>query len=165
MYSFRISEGICSLINSLAAAAFFILFFRPNDLFSVSFQLSFAAVLSIMLFYSYFRRLLPIQGTKWYFNILVDIRDIIAVSLSVQMITLHITLYYFHQTCNYFLLTNLAVIPLATLITLFAFATLTIGWIPGVGEILAYPLHWLTWCLNHYTLFIESLPGAYSVLP
>jgi len=152
-------------LNTLAAAAFLILFFRPNDLFSVSFQLSFAAVLSIMLFYLSFRQLMPVQGTKWYFNILVDLRDIIAVSLSVQIITLPITLYYFHQTCNYFFLTNLAVIPLATLITILAFATLTIGWIPCIGEILAYPLHWLTWCLNHYTAFIESLPGAYSTLP
>ena len=42
--------------NSIAAAAFLILAFRPNDLFSVSFQLSFAAIVSIRLFYPYFKR-------------------------------------------------------------------------------------------------------------
>lgn len=152
-------------LNGIAAAAFLILAFRPNDLFSVSFQLSFAAIVSIRLFYPYFKRLLPIPIKKWYGNILVDIRDTIAVSLAVQIGTLPLTLYYFHQTCNYFILTNIVVIPLAALITIFAFATLTIGWIPAIGTILAYPLKWLTWALNHYTAFIESLPGAYSVLP
>ena len=152
-------------VNSLAAAAFLILAFRPNDLFSVSFQLSFAAVLAIICLEPFFRRLLPVPRTGWYVSTLKYFRGIISASLAVQIATLPLTLYYFHQTCNYFILTNLVVIPLAFFITIFAFATLTIGWIPAIGTILAYPLKWLTWALNHYTAFIESLPGAYSVLP
>ena len=152
-------------LNIIAAAAFIILILRPNDLFSVSFQLSFAAIISIIFFYRYFKRLIPVPINAWYGNILVDLRDTLAVSLAVQIGTLPITLYYFHQICNYFILTNIVVIPLASIITLFAFATLTIGWIPFVGPLLAYPLNGLTWALNHYTAFIESLPGAYSVLP
>ena len=39
---------------------------------------------------------------------------------------------------------------------------LTIGWIPFVGTVLAFPLKWLVWALNYYTAFIESLPGAFA---
>jgi len=185
-------------INGLAAAAFIILILRPNDLFSVSFQLSFAAVLSIILLEPLFSHLIPQKifssalknSEPWYIdtfsnkdffeNIIFPISNtaanfldklfryiggIITASIAVQIGTLPITLYYFHQTCNYFILTNIVVIPLAFCITLLAFATLTIGWIPFFGEWLAYPLNWFTWALNHYTAFIESLPGAYSVLP
>lgn len=152
-------------LNIIAAAAFLILVFRPNDLFSVSFQLSFAAVLTIIYLEPFFRSLIPLPHKGWYVYPLNYIRGLITVSLAAQIGTLPFTLYYFHQTCNYFLLTNVVVIFLAFMITIFAFATLTIGWIPVIGIILSYPLKWLTWALNHYTAFIESLPGAYSVLP
>ena len=151
-------------INIIAAAAFLILAFRPNDLFSVSFQLSFVAVISMMLFVPLFKSIIPLPNRGWRTKPLRDAREIIACSLAVQVGTLPITLYYFHQTCNYFLLTNIVVIPFAFIITVLAFATLTIGWIPFVGTILAWPLKWLTWGLNYYTTFIESLPGAYSVI-
>ena len=122
----------------------------------MSFQLSFAAVIAIIYLTPLFNKLMP--------HVPRFLSGLISASLAAQIGTLPITLYYFHQVCNYFILTNIVVIPLAFGITILAFATLTIGWIPGVGELLAYPLHWLTWCLNHYTALIESLPGAYSTL-
>lgn len=151
-------------LNTLAAAAFLILAFRPNDLFSVSFQLSFAAVLAILCLEPLFRTLIPLPSHGWCVAPLRYIRGLITVSLAAQIGTLPFTLYYFGQTCNYFLLTNIVVIPLAFCITVLALATLTIGWIPYVGIGLAYPLKWLTWALNHYTSFIENLPGAVSAL-
>ena len=151
-------------LNTIAAAAFIILCLNPNDLFSVSFQLSFAAVLAIIYLEPFFRSLIPIPRTGIMVSPLRYVRGLITVSLAAQLGTLPITLYYFHQICNYFLLTNLIVIPLAFAITITALATLTIGWIPSLGIILAPALKWLTWILNQYTAFIESLPGAYSVL-
>ena len=152
-------------LNIIAAAAFIILILRPNDLFSVSFQLSFAAIISLLIFIPLFQSLIPNFDKNWHIKPVHSTCQIIAASLAIQVGTLPITLYYFHQTCNYFILTNIVVIPLAFGITLLALATLTIGWIPFVGPLLAYPLNGLTWALNHYTAFIESLPGAYSVLP
>jgi len=165
-------------LNTVAAAAFFILVFRPNDLFSVSFQLSFAAVLSIIILVKPFNRLLPLPLTshrflRWTTQYL---RDLVTVSLAAQIGTLPLTLYYFGQTCNYFILTNLVVIPLAFILTVTACATLTLGWIPlpaalaatgfsSIGTLLAYPLQALAWSLNHYTAWIENLPGAIFTLP
>ena len=154
-------------LNTVAAAAFLILAFRPNDLFSVSFQLSFAAVTAILILEPPLRKLLPIP--KGVHPVLRDtlsyIRGLLTVSVAAQVGTLPLMLYYFGQTCNAFILTNIVVIPLAFCITVLAFATLTIGWIPYVGIVLAIPLEWLTWALNHYTGWIEHLPHAVAVFP
>ena len=154
-------------LNTLAAAAFLILAFRPNDLFSVSFQLSFAAVTAILILEPPLCKLLPIPTGLNHFvrDTLSYVRGLFTVSVAAQIGTLPLTLYYFGQTCNAFILTNMVVIPLAFCITVLAFATLTIGWIPFVGITLAFPLEWLTWALNHYTGWIEHLPHAVAVFP
>ncbi|MCQ2346071.1 MAG: ComEC family competence protein [Paludibacteraceae bacterium] len=158
--------------NTLAAAAFFILLFRPLDLFSVSFQLSFAAVLSIVLFYPFFFRLLPPPmpdrydpPVRQFAQILAYFYGCIMVSLAAQIGTMPFTFYYFGQFSNYFLLTNIVVLPLAFLIMLFTLLVLTIGWLPGVGEFLACPLRWLVDGLDAYVFWIESLPGSVFRLP
>ncbi len=81
-----------TLINSLLATAFFILLFRPFWLFDVGFQLSFLSVLSIFIFYK------PIS--KWWQpqnKILNYLWQIIALSISVQILLTPIVIYYFHQ--------------------------------------------------------------------
>ena len=153
-------------LNTVAAAAFFILVFRPNDLFAVSFQLSFAAVTAILLLVPPLTRLCPTPKFAWkplcwfvrYF------RDLVIVSLAAQIGTLPLTLLYFGQTSNYFMFTNLVVIPLAWLLTITALVALTIGWLP-FAAVLAYPLQWGTYALNHFTAWLESLPGAVWTLP
>ncbi len=86
------------------------------------------------------------------------------VSIAAQLGTLPFTLYYFRQCSNYFLLTNLVVIGLATLITMASFALLTIGWIPGVGEIIGFVIQWGVWLLNGIVGGIEGLPGAVTYI-
>ena len=149
-------------LNTVFAAAFFILIFRPMDLFSVSFQLSFAAVIAILIFVPVLNALIPIPyyWPKPIEKPLLYIRDLITVSLAAQAGTMPFTLYYYGQFSTYFLLTNLVVIPLAFVIIGLSIATLTIGAIPYVGEGLAYLLNTAVWCLNHYTAWIESLPFA-----
>lgn len=148
--------------NTLFTTAFFILCFRPNDLFSVSFQLSFAAVFAIVFCANYLPAItLPktIAHTLWR-KVFLYFLGIIVVSFVAQLGVMPITLYYFGQTSNYFLLTNLLVIPLVWLIVMGAFILLTIGWIPGVGEMIAYPLKWLVQLLYDYVSWIENLSGA-----
>ena len=51
-------------INTLAAAAWIILVLFPADLFSVSFQLSFAAVWGILVLEPYLRNIVPMPKTQ-----------------------------------------------------------------------------------------------------
>ncbi len=152
--------------NLLAATAFIVLVVRPTDLFSVSFQLSFAAVAAILLFYPLFSRLFP---TAWIPNRVLRriaryVAGILAVSLAAQLGTLPLTMYYFGQCSNYFLLTNLLVIPLAWLVVVGAVVLLPMGAIPVVGGWVAKGVSGLVWLLNHSVGWVEALPGSASVL-
>lgn len=98
-------------VNFLFASAFFLLLFQPHLLFEVGFQLSYAAVLSILLFFKSIR--------NWYFpknRITKFFWEIMCLSLSAQIFTFPIAIYYFHQLPLLFLITNLVAIPLVTLI-------------------------------------------------
>jgi len=76
---------------------FFMLLVNPNFLFDVSFQLSYAAVLSIVFFQHPISNLFPTQNKA-----LLWLRDLLAVSVAAQLGTVPFTLYYFHQFPNYF---------------------------------------------------------------
>ncbi|MCQ2346303.1 MAG: ComEC family competence protein [Paludibacteraceae bacterium] len=149
-------------LNTVMAAAFLILAFRPNDLFSVSFQLSFAAVVAIVLGLEWLPKIhlsQRMRASKWH-KPLIYVWEVVVVSLLAQLGTMPLCLYYFGQTSNWFLLTNLVVIPLAWLIVVVAVVLLTIGWIPQVGILIAYVESWLVKGLNGYVTWVEQLPGA-----
>ena len=144
-------------LNTIAAAAVLILLVRPSDLWSVSFQLSFSATAAIVALVSSFR---PDDATVLRKSkILRYILGIIVVSLAAQFGTLPITMYYFGQISNYFLLTNLIVLPLATLLVPCGLLTIVLGgscagvWIGKITQGLA-------WTMNHAAGWIEHLPGS-----
>ena len=77
----------------------------------VGFQLSYLAVLGIVYLQPKIYTLY--KSNNW---ILEKTWAITAVSISAQIATFPLGMYYFHQFPNYFLLSNLFVIPLATFI-------------------------------------------------
>ena len=100
-----------SIYNSLALSAFVLLFYNPNFLFSVGFQLSYIAVLGIVYIYPLIHN--TITFDNWLFE---KMWAITCLSIAAQMATFPLTLYYFHQFPVYFLISNLLVIPAAFLI-------------------------------------------------
>jgi len=98
-------------LNTLCASAFFLLLFDSSLLFNIGFQLSYLAVLGILIFDKPIRHLFFIRN-KW----LRKGWELIAVSLAAQLTTTPISLYYFHQFPTYFLAANIVLVPLSTLI-------------------------------------------------
>ena len=109
---------ICRHINTyniLFASAFFLLAFSPALIADVSFQLSFTAVIGILLYYPILYRFLHFR------NFLADsVWKLFSVSCAAQLSTFPLTLYYFHQFPVYFWLTNLFVVPLVSVIIVVA---------------------------------------------
>ena len=98
-------------INAIAASAFFLLVYDPFLLWDIGFQLSYTAVLGIVLFSGYIER--------WFFfknKLLRLVWQVNAVTLSAQVLTLPIVLFQFHQFPNLFLFTNFLVVPLSGII-------------------------------------------------
>ena len=138
--------------NPILSAAVIVLIINPLALWSVSFQLSFAAVVSIMLVGKKLQEKVILRGKLWQY-----IGGLLIVSVAAQVGTLPLTLYYFGQTSNYFALTNLFVIPLAFVLLLLGISTLSLSWCV-VGEWLGIASKWCTWLLREGVEWIENLP-------
>jgi competence protein ComEC len=121
-------------------------------LWSVSFQLSFAAVLGIMMVAQWMQ-----QHTRLYSGWSKYIGGLVMVSMGAQLATMPLTLYYFGQMSNYFILTNLIVIPMAFVVLLLGFGTLAFSWCV-VGEWLGIAAKWSTWLMRQAVEWIEALP-------
>ena len=139
-------------VNILAFAAIVMLLLNPKSLFDAGFQMSFMAVLAILLFY-------PLFESVWSQPFLFDHRifkwlwTMLAVSCAAQIGVAPLIAYYFGRFSNYFLLTNLVVVPAATLIL---YLSLLVLLIPS----LAYLLIYIVEALNHLLSWIATLPGA-----
>ncbi|MCK5776729.1 MAG: ComEC/Rec2 family competence protein, partial [Bacteroidales bacterium] len=165
MFSFITLGGILnrrtSTYNSLAASAFVLLISNPYLLFHIGFQLSYMAVLSILFIQPYLSKLVD---SKWLF--LRKSRDLIAVSIAAQLGTFPLAIYYFHQFPNYFILTNLLVIPLSFIILIGGFANIFVYLIGSgssyIGIVLTKGLYGSLWFLNHALAVINKLPLAVS---
>ena len=142
-----------STYNTLAVAAFFSLLLSPNDLFSIGFQLSYAAVLSIVYFGTLIQNLFhpetPIGSYLW---------GIIAVSVAVQIGTMPLTLYYFGIIPTYSLLTNIVVIPLSFVILTLTILVVATHWIPFISNAIAAMLNFFTTYLQDAIADINSFP-------
>ena len=147
-------ERYTSRWNPLFAAAVIILMINPLALWSVSFQLSFAAVVGIMLVGNRMQRVVVLRG-----RVLQYIGGLLMISIAAQVGTIPLTMYYFGQTSNYFALTNLLVIPMAFVVLLLGFSTLVMSWCV-VGEWFGIATKWCTWLLREAVEWVENLPGS-----
>ena len=138
--------------NPLFSAAVIILIINPLALWSVSFQLSFAAVAGIMLIGQKMQRSISFKG-----RMLQYVGGLMLVSVAAQIATMPLTMHYFGQTSNYFALTNLVVIPMAGVLLVLGFGTLAMSWCV-IGEWLGVATKWCTWLLREVVEWIEGLP-------
>ncbi len=142
-----------SIYNSLAASAFILLCYNPYWLWDVGFQLSYAAVLSIVIFMK------PIYNWFYIKNKALDfIWKLNAVSIAAQLLTTPFSIYHFHQFPNYFLLTNFIAVPLSSMIVLGEIFLCAISFIPFLAALSGKVLSWLIWLMNSHIERIESLP-------
>lgn len=143
--------------NTLAASAFILLVLNPGMLYDLGFQLSYAAVAGIVTFQPPIHQLfIPSNKFTGY------VWGLISVSIAAQLITVPISVYYFHQFPNYFLLANLVAIPLAGVLIYSGVLFIFLSFIPFLGKISATLLVTQVKILNFSVAFVEGLPGAVS---
>ncbi|MDR1880750.1 MAG: ComEC/Rec2 family competence protein [Tannerellaceae bacterium] len=141
--------------NTLAASAFGMLVYDPFYLFDIGFQLSYIAVAFILFLQPRIEQLIevknPLLATPWKW---------LTVTLSAQTGVALLCLYYFGQASTLFLLTNL---PLTLLATLLIPLTLLWALLPeglyGMAY-LQYGIERLTHCMVWFVDQFSRLPGA-----
>src|SRR5881409_3216665 len=149
------------VFNSLAAAAFFLLCWDPNELFSTGFQLSFAVVGAIVLFadpfFGFLQRwvagdpFLPrslLRGPRrWLHSGYEWLCQGVSVSLAAWIGSLPLILWYFHLVTPISLFANLVVVPIAFFVLAIALLSL----------LSAPPLPWLGVIFNNANWFLAKL--------
>lgn len=145
-----------AIYNALAISAFLILLVKPNAVFDIGFQLSYVAVLSIVLFQPFYK--------KFYFSenkVAVYFMDTILVSLAAQIGVLPLSLYYFNQLPLLFLLANLVIIPLSSLVLIVGIVILPLNFIlPSVAVFLGKILEFSIQFMNEYIHWIAQFKSG-----
>lgn len=140
-----------NIFNSLSLSAFVLLIYNPNFLFSVGFQLSYIAVGGIVYLFPLIYDLIKCDS-----KVLDQIWSISAVSISAQIATFPLTVYYFHQFPTYFLISNLIVIPAAFIIMSIGIALLASP-LFFVSDFLGFILELLINWLNSFVFYIQAM--------
>ncbi len=158
----RLLQRDSSPVNSLAFAAIVMLIFSPHQLFDVSFQLSFAAVLSILLLAPSMQRLLRVNdfGAAYRY-----IMNLVILSLAAQVGTVPFVWYYFGLFPLYFILTNIVIVPLAFVLVSLAPLLWTLVPLPMLQQVAAVPVRLVVGFMNDCVSAIADLPGATLQLP
>lgn len=142
-------------VDVLAGAGIIILWLSPSSLFDLGFQLSFSAVLGIVLGYPLFRGLVSSSN-----RILGWVLKLLVVSFCAQLATLPIVLWRFGTLPLLALLTNIIAIPLAAFL---APLSLVVGLLP-IGCSLSNLLGGLLGILASWLLYLSEQIAALSLV-
>jgi competence protein ComEC len=146
-----------SIYNNLAISAFVLLCFNPAWLFDVGFQLSYLAILSLVVFYE------PIYNWVFVSNKCFNsFWKLIAGTIAAQILTFPLCIYYFHQFPIIFLITNIIAVPITTLIIFAEIILLFISFVTPLasflGKCISASIYWLN------EIVIKMSQWAFSVI-
>lgn len=168
----RILDRDVSMYNVLSVSCLLLLIYDPYYIADVGFQLSYIAVVGIVYLYPMihdiwampsfiFRK--PFGFVSHAFNYSFDfVWGLICVSIAAQLATFPVSLYYFHTFPNFFLLSNLLVIPLSNFVLISGMALFMAGWCHPLLHYIGWVFNHLLIALNGVVFWVDSLPFALS---
>ncbi len=141
--------------NVVCMSAFGLLLLDPYLVYNVGFQLSYAAVGGIVLWYRDLYNLIEFKNkfADWIWSLT-------CVSIVASVATFPLCIYYFNQFPNYFLLSNYLVIPISNMVIYSAIAVAFFSPIDFLAFWLTKLLYYFVWLLNHSVMFIKHLPNS-----
>ncbi|MDR2010540.1 MAG: ComEC family competence protein [Bacteroidales bacterium] len=144
-------------LNSVAVSAFILLVINPLNIVDIGFQLSYLAVIGIILIQPRIYALFDVKNKflKWFWSLTT-------VSIAAQLFTAPLCVYYFNQFSNYFLLTNYILIPVSTVAIWLCIITFVFSGVTFLGLFFADILVFIVKFMNMSVTFIESLPFSVS---
>lgn len=145
-------------VNGLFFTGFVLLLINPFFIYDIGFQLSFLAMIGIFWFYK------PI--VKWWFidnKWLRKVWEGTAVGLAAQILTVPLTLYYFHQFPNYFILTNIGLMLSTGIILGLGMFVFAFSWLKFLGKFSVYLLMLSLYFSLLFVYWIDQLPGSVAL--
>lgn len=141
------------LMNTIAASAFILLLVDPANLFDVGFQLSYVAVIGIVVLQPHISRMFCFK-----YGLINKVWEITSVSLAAQVATAPFAIYYFHQFPSYFWLSNLFMTPVSTVVITGGMIMLLLCFLPYFNIAVAFCVKMMIKMMNGAVVFIENMP-------
>ena len=163
----RLISRNANSINSMAVSAFLLVCYNPFWVWDIGFQLSYVAVLSILLYYDKLNRVVEFSS-----RILNSCWSSIALTASAQILTTPISIYWFHQFPTYFLLSNFIAVPLSGFILFLEIFLLCLQFFEPlaffIGKSIVLSIQIMNYCIEAlnklpYSL-IDNLSLDFSIL-
>lgn len=127
--------------NSIAISLLGLLFYNPFLILNVGLQLSYLGTIGIILFQPIILKFFKIKELNRKLQVLEKGKEMIAVSLSAQIMILPILLYHFNMFGIYFLITNLLVSLVIGPILIIGFFCVILSFISiSIAKLLTVPL-------------------------
>lgn len=146
-------------INLTAGAAIFLLILDPSQLFDIGFQLSFSAVIIILLILPVIQKALPYWlRVRWYAAPIM----VVIVSIVVQFGLYPLQVFYFGEISLISPLANALFVPLLGLLVPLGLVGLIVGgFVPSIGIFISYPVLMFLKSMNLFVIASSELHWAW----
>ncbi|MEQ9264532.1 MAG: DNA internalization-related competence protein ComEC/Rec2 [Balneolaceae bacterium] len=146
-------------INLTAGAAIFLLILDPTQLFDIGFQLSFSAVIIILLILPVIQKALPYWlRVRWYAAPIM----VVIVSIVVQFGLYPLQVFYFGEVSLISPLANALFVPLLGLLVPFGLVGIIVGgFLPSMGIFISYPVLMFLKSMNLFVITSSELHWAW----
>ena len=142
-------------LNALFASAFILLYYNPEVISDIGFQLSHAAVGSILLFEKEINQLVYVKN-----KIARYAWSMISITIAAQLLTTPLVIFHFHRFPTLFLFANLVAIPLSSLILVLEILLCIIYLMGLKTELMITGIELLMDWMNGYIRLVSKIPFA-----
>jgi competence protein ComEC len=140
-------------MNSLLGSAFMLLLWNPDLRFDLGFQLSYAAVASILLFDQEIKKMVFFKNKS-----AIYLWSMVSITLAAQVLTTPLVIVHFHRFPTLFLFTNLVAVPLSSLVLVMEIALCIIHPLDMMTTGLGTTINILIQLMNDFVLLMGNIP-------
>lgn len=140
-------------MNSLLGSAFILLLWNPDLRFDLGFQLSYAAVASILLFDQNIKKMVFFKN-----KVALYLWSMVSITLAAQVLTTPIVIANFHRFPTLFLFTNLVAVPLSSLVLVLEIGLCIVHPLDSMATGLGTAINMLIQLMNDYVLLMGNIP-------
>jgi competence protein ComEC len=151
----QISSRQHDSMNTLFFSAFILLLLNPLYILDIGFQLSYLAMIGIFLFYQKIEALIQVKTIVFR-----ELWQGTALGFAAQLMTTGISLFYFHQFPNYFVLSNLGLMFFSSIIMGLGFFLFVVKYVPILSQFIGILLGFSVYAMYWIVQKIEEIPGA-----
>jgi competence protein ComEC len=144
-----------SIYNTLASSAFVMLCINPYYLWDIGFLLSYTAVIGIVAFQKHVYNWMYLKN-----KILDFFWKLSSVTIAAQALTVPIIFYAFHQFPTFFLLTNIIIVPLSSVVLFAELALLMVSIAPVIANFVGFLTASMLAFMNGFIEQVNSFPYA-----